>query len=66
MSNDKASEQLYKTLTKDKQHCYNPEKILRMRDLDGLKPAIYIVSTNRSAGKTFSFLKKVLEDFRGK
>jgi hypothetical protein len=43
---------------------YNPEKILRMRDLDGLKPAIYLINTNRSAGKTFSFLKKSLEDFK--
>ena len=45
---------------------YNPDKILRLRDLDGLKPAIYLINTNRSAGKTFSFLKKSLEDFKKK
>jgi hypothetical protein len=45
---------------------YNPDKILRLRDLEGLKPAIYLINTNRSAGKTFSFLKKSLEDFKKK
>lgn len=48
----------------EEQKYYNPEKILRLRDLDGLKPAIYLVSTNRSAGKTFSFLKRSLENFK--
>ena len=43
---------------------YNPEKILRLRDLENIKPAIYLINTNRSAGKTFSFLKKSLEDFK--
>lgn len=43
---------------------YSPEKILRLRDLDGLKPGIYLINTNRSAGKTFSLLKKALEDFK--
>jgi hypothetical protein len=35
-----------------------------MKDLDGEEPAIYIVTTNRSAGKTTYFLKKALEDFK--
>jgi len=43
---------------------YSPERILRMRDLDNLKPAIYLINTNRSAGKTFSFLKLVLQNFK--
>lgn len=42
---------------------YNPSKLLSMKDLDGDEPNIYIVTTNRSAGKTTSFLKKSLEDF---
>lgn len=42
---------------------YNPNKILSIKDLDGEQPSIYIVTTNRSAGKTTSFLKKSLEDF---
>lgn len=63
MSKDKASKQLFKTLNNEEKY-YNPDKILRMRDLDNLKPAIYIITTNRSAGKTFSILKKFLEDFK--
>lgn len=43
---------------------YNPQKILRMEDLDGEEPNIYIITTNRSAGKTTSFLKKALDDFK--
>jgi hypothetical protein len=42
---------------------YNPQKLLNMKDLDGEDPSIYIVTTNRSAGKTTSFLKKSLQDF---
>lgn len=42
---------------------YNPEKILNMKDLDGETPSIYLITTNRSAGKTTSFLKKFLHDF---
>lgn len=53
-------------MKKDKEETiyYNPTQLLRMRDLEGLKPAIYIVSKNRSAGKTFAYLKKFLEDFK--
>lgn len=43
---------------------YNPSKILNMKDLDGEEPAIYLITNNRSAGKTTSFLKKSLEHFR--
>jgi len=42
---------------------YNPSKVLNMKDLDGDEPSIYIITTNRSAGKTTSFLKKSLDDF---
>jgi len=42
---------------------YNPQKILNMKDLDGETPSIYMITTNRSAGKTTSFLKKSLEDY---
>jgi hypothetical protein len=43
---------------------YNPEKILNMKDLDDEEPSIYMITTNRSAGKTTAFLKKALEDFK--
>lgn len=42
---------------------YNPQKILSMKDLDGEEPSIYMITTNRSAGKTTTFLKKALADF---
>ena len=42
---------------------YNPSKILNMKDLDGEEPAIYLITNNRSAGKTTAFLKKSLEKF---
>lgn len=43
---------------------YNPSKILLMTDLDGEIPSIYIITSNRSAGKTTAFLKKSLELFQ--
>ena len=43
---------------------YNPKKILSIKDLDNETPSIYIITTNRSAGKTTSFLKKSLEDYK--
>jgi hypothetical protein len=43
---------------------YNPTKILNMKDLEGDTPSIYLITTNRSAGKTTAFLKKSLMDFR--
>lgn len=45
---------------------YNPDKIMNMKDLDNQTPWFYIVSSNRSAGKTTSFLKKSLELFKNK
>ena len=43
---------------------YNPQKILSTLDLDKEEPAIYMISTNRSAGKTTAFLKLSLEHFQ--
>lgn len=43
---------------------YNPERILKTKDLDGLEPSIFMISTNRSAGKTTAFLKYSLEHFK--
>lgn len=42
---------------------YNPDALLSMKDLDGNEPSIYIITSNRSAGKTFSFLIKALKTF---
>lgn len=51
---------LLKEISKEKeeQKYYNPDKILNKKDLNGKEPAIYLISTNRSAGKTTAFLKK--------
>ena len=43
---------------------YNPTKILNMKDLEKKEPYIYMISTNRSAGKTTAFLKLALENFK--
>lgn len=43
---------------------YNPSVIMNMKDLDGLQPSIYMVSTNRSAGKTTGFLLESLKNFK--
>lgn len=43
---------------------YDPSIILGMKDLDGLEPSIYMISKNRSAGKTTGFLKESLEHFK--
>lgn len=40
---------------------YDDSDLLSKKDLDGLEPSIYIVTGNRSAGKTTNFLKKSLE-----
>ena len=42
---------------------YDGTKILNMKDLEGLTPSIYLISSNRSAGKTSYFLKLSLEEF---
>lgn len=43
---------------------YNPDIILSKTDLNGENPSIYLISGNRSAGKTTGFLKKSLEWFK--
>lgn len=43
---------------------YSLEPILSKKDLDGKDPFMYLISTNRSAGKTTAVLIKFLEDFR--
>lgn len=41
---------------------YNFNEIWKRKDINGKKPLIYIVSTNRSGGKTTAFLKKAFDD----
>ena len=43
---------------------YEPTELLSKKDLDGEEPSIYLVTSNRSAGKTTAFLKLQLEDFK--
>lgn len=43
---------------------YDPTKLLSMKDLDGDEPSIYMIVSNRSAGKTTRFLKDSLENFK--
>lgn len=43
---------------------YDPTELLTKKDLDGEEPSIYMVTSNRSAGKTTAFLKLQLEDFK--
>lgn len=43
---------------------HNPKEILSKTDLDGLEPSILLITSNRSAGKTTSWLKEQLEDFQ--
>ena len=49
--------------TLDESRFYNPKRLLDMKDLDGEEPCIYIITSNRSAGKTTAFLKKALVDY---
>ena len=42
---------------------YSYAPILSKMDIDGLLPAIYMVVSNRSAGKTFGALELMLDDF---
>lgn len=42
---------------------YNPSVILGKKDLDGLEPSIYMITSNRSAGKTTGWLKEALEKY---
>lgn len=43
---------------------YSGRELLSKKDLDGDTPSIFISAGTRSAGKTFYFLQKCLEDFR--
>lgn len=43
---------------------YSFDKILKMKDLNKKEPAIYLISTNRSGGKTTGACKNALEDFK--
>ena len=43
---------------------YNGTRLLSMKDLDGERPEIYICTSNRSAGKTTWFTRKVISDFK--
>lgn len=45
---------------------YNGNKLLNMQDLEGNKPEIYIVTGNRTGGKTTFFNKYVIEKFKNK
>ena len=43
---------------------YDPSIILNKKDLDKKRPNLFIISTNRSAGKTTSWLKESLDRFK--
>lgn len=43
---------------------YNPEIIMNMNDLEGNEPTIHMITSNRSAGKTFGFLLESLKLFK--
>lgn len=51
-------------MAKDKY--YNGQKLLDMLDINGQKPEIYICTTNRNAGKTTFFNRKMINDFKKK
>ena len=42
---------------------YDGSQLLSMKDIDGEEAGIYMVVSNRTAGKTTFFLKKFLDDF---
>lgn len=43
---------------------HNPVKLLSMLDLDGKKPEIYIDESNRSAGKTTYYNRKLIKEYK--
>lgn len=43
---------------------YSADKLLSMKDLDGLEPSLYMVTSNRCAGKTTHFLLKSIDTFK--
>ena len=42
---------------------YDGTKLLSMQDIDGEKPVIYMVTSNRSAGKTTFFVRMLIKKF---
>lgn len=42
---------------------YNGDKLVSKKDLDGDTPAFFLVSGNRSGGKTTYFIRKLIDDF---
>lgn len=44
---------------------YNGKKLLNMKDLNGERPEIFMVSSNRSAGKTTFFAKMLMDAYIG-
>ena len=47
-----------------KEKYYNYSEILSRKDLNGETPSIYLITSNRSAGKTFGALELCLKDFK--
>ena len=45
---------------------YDGQKLLSMKDINGLTPEIYICTSNRNAGKTTYFNRKMINDFKKK
>ena len=43
---------------------FDIHEALNKTDLDGKEPSIYMITSNRSAGKTTGCLKEQLEDFK--
>lgn len=42
---------------------YSGQRVLSTRDLDGLTPELFLVTSNKSAGKTTYFANKLIADF---
>lgn len=45
---------------------YSPQRILDTKDIDGNTPELFLVTSNKSAGKTTAFAKKLIDDFINK
>lgn len=50
-------------MANDKIKYYNGDKLLSLKDANKLEPYIYMCVTNRSAGKTFYFTEKLLNNW---
>ena len=42
---------------------YSLDKIKKIKDLDGLQPSIFLITTNRYGGKTTAVLTDFLDNF---